>query len=328
MNMYAQPSSQSSWRMIAAAVVVTIPALAVVWSSIAWWPSLPTELPSQWSGDEVVSSLPTALFICIAAGVSLGAAISGWHTALHSRSYDSPRRSFLISGSVAAVTASTWLISGSVIREPERDIGSAGLLALAALLYGLLPFALSGRSSRPEVDGELGMIEMKPTESLAWSRSQVAPTFAWATSASVVVAVVFGYVPMVAEGLSAPSAGVAIVTSLLALSFLSFARIRVTVDSRGVRARSAISGIRLIFVRLADVSSVQVSNVEPLRWGGWGYRMTSRGRGLILTGGPAIVVTLTNESQVVVTIAGAEEAAGVLSALQRKRGTDTGRSPS
>jgi len=121
--------------------------LVIGWSVAAWWPTLPAELPTQWSGDQVVSRLPTCVFASIAAMIAGAAAAFAWHSALSPGSYDSSRRVFLISGSVAATPTAAWLISATVVRNPVQEIGTAGLLAIAALFYGLLPFGVGAENT-------------------------------------------------------------------------------------------------------------------------------------------------------------------------------------
>ncbi|MFJ8894938.1 hypothetical protein ACIRCZ_10155 [Leifsonia sp. NPDC102414] len=308
-------------RMSVAAALVTVPVVAIVWSLLVWWPTLPAELPAQWSGDEVASRLPTFFFAGTAVVIAGVAAAFGWHAALRPRSYERHRRVLLISGSVAAITAAAWLISASVVRNPDQEIGAAGLLAIAALFYGLVPFALaraSAPSGQAEAAEEPDEFAVMPSEILAWSRTQVVPTFAWACGICVLAAIVFGYVPLILAGAEASNLSVVIVMSLLALTFYAGARIRVTVDLRGLRALSATVGIRLVSVRLAEAASARVTTLEPLRWGGWGYRVGLRGKALVLRGGPAIVVTLHSGAVVAVTTPDAEQAVGVLRALQRR----------
>jgi len=304
-------------RMSVAAALATLPVIAIVWSLLAWWPTLPAELPAQWSGDEVVSRLPTFFFAATAVVISGAAAAFAWHAALSPRSYERHRRVFLISGSVAAVTAAAWLISASVVRNPDQEIGAAGLLAIAALFYGLVSFALAPTNLPAEKAEEPDDLEVKPSGTLAWSRTQVVPMFVWASAICVLAAIVFGYLPLILTGAEASNLSVAIVTSLLAVIFYAGARIRVTVDLRGLRALSATVGIRLVSVRLADATSARATILEPLRWGGWGYRMGPRGRALVLRGGPAIVVTVRGGVEVAVTTPDAEQAVSVLRALQQ-----------
>ena len=302
-------------RMVAAAVLVTLPVLAIVWSLVAWWSILPAELPSQWSGDKVVSHLPTLAFAISALVIAAASAAFCWHAALSPMAHDHHRRTFLISGSVAATGASAWLISASLASHPDQEIGASGLWAIAALFYGLAPFALAPANSSPDSASEDVDLELSPSESVAWSHSQSVPLFVCASVICLLAACGFGIVPMILTGADASNVSAAIVMSVLALSSYAFARIRVTVDRRGLRARSATIGIILVSVALAEVTEAETIILEPLRWGGWGYRAGPHGRALVLRSGPAILVTLRNGKDVAVTTAAAEQAVSALRAL-------------
>ncbi|MFE4949133.1 hypothetical protein ACFQ9V_03410 [Leifsonia sp. NPDC056665] len=302
-------------RMIAAAALVTLPVLAIVWSVVAWWSILPAELPSQWSRDKVVSHLPTLAFAISALVIAATSAAFSWHAALSPMSYDHHRRTFLISGSVAATATAAWLISGGLASHPDQGIGANGFWAIAALFYGLAPFAVAPANSSSDSVSEGVDLELTPSESVAWSHSQSVPLFVCTSVVCLLAAGGFGFVPMMLAGVDASNVGAAIVMSVLALTSYAFARIRVTVDRRGLHARSATLGITLVSVALADVAAAETIILEPLRWGGWGYRAGLHGRALVLRSGPAIVVTLRNGTDVAVTTASAEQAVSVLRAL-------------
>ena len=306
-------------RMVAAAILVTFPTIAIGWSLVAWWSILPAELPSQWSGDRVVSRLPTLGFVITALVIAAASAAFSWYAALNPGAHDRPRRVFLISGSVAATTATAWLLSGTAASRPDQELGASGLWVFTALFYGFAPFAMA--VARPKVGEveEVDEIELIPSEEIAWTRTQAVQLFVWAAVICAGVAGGFGYLPMIEAGADFSNVSVAAVMSILAVTSFAFAGVRVTVDRRGLRARSATCGIPLVAVRLADVVAASVVTLEPLRWSGWGYRLGARGSALVLRAGPAIVVTLNNGREVAVTTPDAEQAAGVLQALLRRR---------
>jgi apolipoprotein N-acyltransferase len=154
-------------QMSIAAALVTLPVIAIVWSLLAWLPILPAELPAQWSGNGVVSRLPTFLFAGTTVAVAGAGTAFAWHSALNPRSYERHRRVFLLSGSAAAVSAATWLISGSVVQNADQEIGAAGLLVIAALFYGLIPFALAPAHSPIEESDNTEEFNMD-TPNKAW----------------------------------------------------------------------------------------------------------------------------------------------------------------
>ncbi|NEN05276.1 hypothetical protein G3T36_05270 [Diaminobutyricibacter tongyongensis] len=307
-------------RMWAAAALVTLPLIIIGWSLLVSWNSLPDDLPTQWSGKVVVSWVPTLWFAVVVVLIAGVAAAFAWQAAVSRHSYQRHDRVFLISGSIAAVAATAWLISATVVHDHDHEIGIAILFAFAAMLYGLIPFAI-GRTDFPMTgEPQPTGLDAEPTGTVAWSQTQVAPIFVWATVASGVVAIAFGFVPMILIGIQVTNSSIAIVAPILTVIFFATMRVHVTVDQRGLRARSATVGVRLVSVRLEAISSASVTILEPLRWGGWGYRVGPRGKALVLRSGPAIVVTLPNGADVAVTTPDAEQAVSVLQALKHRQG--------
>jgi len=90
----------------------------------------------------------------------------------------------------------------------------------------------------------------------------------------------------------------------------------VTVDRRGLIARSLLPRPRVI-VPLDEIEDARVVTVEPLReFGGWGVRAGLGGRvGVILRRGEALEVRRTGNRGVVVTVDDAATAAAVLNTL-------------
>lgn len=90
----------------------------------------------------------------------------------------------------------------------------------------------------------------------------------------------------------------------------------VTVDQRGLVARSRLPRPRVV-VPLAEVEHAMVVQVSPLReFGGWGLRMGLDGRvGVVLRGGESLEVARTGGRRVVVTVDDAATGAALLNTL-------------
>jgi hypothetical protein len=72
-----------------------------------------------------------------------------------------------------------------------------------------------------------------------------------------------------------------------------------------------------VHVPAADVASASTADVAPVQFGGWGYRVVPGGRGIILRGGPALVVTQHSGRRLTVTVDDPGIAAGLLAGLAR-----------
>jgi len=68
-------------------------------------------------------------------------------------------------------------------------------------------------------------------------------------------------------------------------------------------------------IHLDSISAVRAEVIHPMKWGGWGYRITSGGSAANVRTGPGIVVTRTSGSTYVVTVDHAGQGADVLNGL-------------
>ncbi len=130
---------------------------------------------------------------------------------------------------------------------------------------------------------------------------------------------------VLAVGLDEPS--LLIVGAAVALVLGSFASFVVTVDGRGLTARSSLGWPR-VRIPLDEVVAAQPVAVSPLReFGGWGYGITLAGRvGMVLRRGPALEVERTGGRTFVVTVDDPETGAALLLSLaDRARSSDAGR---
>lgn len=98
-----------------------------------------------------------------------------------------------------------------------------------------------------------------------------------------------------------------------ALAFL-FSVVYVTVNDKGLDVRL---GGRLPVKRigLAEMVHVEAIDLEPARWGGWGYRVAPGRSAIVLRRGDAIEVTFPNDRQFAVTVDDAATGAALLSGL-------------
>jgi hypothetical protein len=117
---------------------------------------------------------------------------------------------------------------------------------------------------------------------------------------------------VVALALSLTILGVVLLMSSLLV--LTFAHDRVRIDATYLHVRGwlPLPSLRL---PLEQVESVDVIDLEPMRWGGWGYRGSLRAFGKaawVVRSGPGLVLHLTRGRTFAVTVDGADEAAAVI----------------
>lgn len=119
---------------------------------------------------------------------------------------------------------------------------------------------------------------------------------------------------LVAVVAGAPLAAVATLLAVGGAAFV-FLGVEVTVDDHGLTVRSAtVPPVRVRFP-YARIEAVEAIDVNPWRWGGWGYRgslRVFRRAAWVVRGGPGIKVDLRRGRVFVVAVDDAEAGAAAL----------------
>lgn len=307
----------ATWRDRLAAAALWLPVVLVSVTATLWYDRLPAMLPRQWSGSEVTSTGQTVVILGVTGTIALLGAIAGL-IALSDAAADIRRGLVLAAGCAAGLAAGVWLVTAGLViatGTPEPDARYWPLLALLACGYGLIPFALSPR--RP-FDRELvgptdsAAAPLGATESGAWFTTVTVPLFIWLALASAIISVGVLTFSFLEDG-AGRSAGISLV--FITAPCLAFARLRVSVDRRGLRVVSSLFRLPLKRIALADVASARAELIRPTEWGGWGYRIMPGRSAVVLTGGPGIVVQRQNGTMFAVTVPDAELPAALLTTL-------------
>lgn len=149
-------------------------------------------------------------------------------------------------------------------------------------------------------------LAVEPGEAVVWSGRATAEPWLAGLAGAIVLA--GGWFVLVEE------LWATVVLVGVGLLVASLLRVRVSVGPAGVVARSGPFGLLRQRVALTDVAAVRAEDVEPLAYGGWGYRLVPGVRALIVRSGPGLHVERVDGPDLVVTVDGAAEAAGVLRA--------------
>src|SRR5205814_476533 len=115
-----------------------------------------------------------------------------------------------------------------------------------------------------------------------------------------------------------PVAGVVLV--LAGVGLMEFCSVQVTAGAGGVRVRGPLGWPRVV-IPLARVESAERITVQPMQWGGWGYRGSLRlfrRAAWVVRRGDGLKLNLRDGKVFVVTVDGASEAAAVVNGLARK----------
>jgi hypothetical protein len=91
--------------------------------------------------------------------------------------------------------------------------------------------------------------------------------------------------------------------------------VTVRVDDAGVAVSWGPARWPRVRVALDEIAGAEADRIEPLRWGGWGYRLTTRGRAAVARRGPGIVLTLRDGRRFAATVDRPEAAVDLVNAL-------------
>ncbi|MEM9656674.1 MAG: hypothetical protein AAGA65_31660, partial [Actinomycetota bacterium] len=186
--------------------------------------------------------------------------------------------------------------------------GAVGAGAVGALTARHLPFDRESTTYRADPDAAVPTMTITPGERVVFTET-ISPTWMlWLAGTMLAGAAALAWFAV---------RPVAIIVALFALPLVLFATMRVQADHRGLTVRSAVPGIRFARVRAEEIEQATVIDVEPLKWGGWGYRGSLRLAGtaaVVLRRGPGVHLALTGDRIFVVTLDDPTAAAAVLNA--------------
>ena len=106
-----------------------------------------------------------------------------------------------------------------------------------------------------------------------------------------------------------------LVMCLLGAVVLVFAEVRVTVAQRGVVVSLGWLGVPSWTVPMEAMERAEVEQVNPMAYGGWGYRLRPGVRAVVTRGGEALRLVRTGKADLVLTVDDAATGAGVINSI-------------
>jgi hypothetical protein len=276
-------------------------------------------MASHWSSPGPADGFsPTWPSFWTFAPITAALAIVAVILAVLSARQEVPRVFTALMASLAGFTALAWVVpawaSADAVTPAEARLGARMLLILLAVASGTAVYLLLPPTVPTVSDGaERPTLSLAPGERVSWTGLTGSRVLEAVTAlvgvlflAAVVVAVVLhesaAWTPVVIFGLAT-------------LSALALAPARLTVDRRGIRLVSALLRIPLIRVKLENIDSVAATTIEPMQWGGWGFRVSGAGLAYVARRGPGLVIGRRGGGAVAITIDGPEQPAAVANAL-------------
>lgn len=326
------PRPAPPYRLASTVLTLVVPLLLAVVAvvvALSWRDRLPDPVAVHWpasGGPDGFGSFTEALVVPLAflplfAGGMWALAFFAGHETLVRRI--AAASSLGLAAMMTVITVG--ILAAQLDLADARDTGPVDVvlgLGLLAGAVGATAGALLVRRNAPApatgpVDPTAPRADLSPTERAVWSRTVTSRGGAWVGGAAV----------LMSTTLAIGTPVMLVVPVGLGLLLAAMLVVRVTVDTRGLVARSPL-GWPTVRIPLDEVVAARAAEVNPLgEFGGWGYRVATDGRvGLVMRKGDAIVVERTAGRVVVVTVDDAAQGAALLNTLaDRARGGATAR---
>ncbi|WP_337026629.1 DUF1648 domain-containing protein [Microbacterium sp. LB16] len=310
--------------VVAVIVPILITAVGVV-VLLSWLPTLPAQVATHWGVGGADAFGPPATYLWLLIGIGLGLPLLMAITTLAAVGAHWGGAARLMGALAAGMAAFAAVMSlGSLaiqrdLTDPADVPGIGGLIALgfaALLVIGALAWLVQPRV-RPEPGRTLEprhAVHVAQGERVVWVSTVTMPRGALAFLFLVLLGLVALAVYMLGTGVEGGWI-VAIVVAVVAFALAATASFRVRVTPEGFAAR-ALLGWPRIRIPLDEIASARAVEISPFgEFGGWGWRIAGGVRtGIRMRPGPAIEISPPDPRPVLVTLAGAEEAAAPVEA--------------
>jgi len=200
--------------------------------------------------------------------------------------------------------AATWSDAGTLT---FLDIGSMALLAAPVAAVG---WWLGGRRpERARVVRAPAQFVLPADAAVAWVGRQRWPVGRVLGPSLVVAGAVIAGARITPDGTA-----IAAAAALAGLLVSGLTSIVVAVGPAGLRVRFGPLGWPSVRVGLSEMVGVTLEDVEPMAYGGWGYRVLPGVRAIVIRRGEGIRVSRIGRPDLVVTVDDAATAGAVLAA--------------
>jgi hypothetical protein len=179
------------------------------------------------------------------------------------------------------------------------------VFTLAVLVIGAaIGWAISGPDALPEPGTADARVRpsagLQPGERVVWTGAAHNRGMYVLAAVLIVPALAFGRVPLFIVGVIAVAVA------------LWCSRVHVVVGPAGITTAIGVLAWPRRLISYDECSGADVVNVVPLAYGGWGWRIRPHRTAVVVRKGDAIDLELRNGNHFVVTVDGAEQAAGVV----------------
>lgn len=315
-------------RLVAVDLVPWLILALLIGPFLAMWTRLPEPVAVHW-GQEGAPDGSMSRFVALLLPVGLWAAIGG--TAMISVFMARARTSnhqtlpplvvLYLAGAVLVLSSGiiVWANLDNTSWSEAKEV-RPGPFLMTLIACGLLAIVL-GRWAESRLQSPDVAEEFKPSVGL--ENSERAAWFGSAHNYLLLAGLGAVSVFLWRRGTDGP-AGYALVAMPLVLGAW-FSWVRMVVSNETVAISLGPWHWPRKVLRIRDVDSASAEHVQPLRYGGWGYRLCgSRCRAITVRRGEGIRLSMQDGRTLIVTIDGAGEGAGLINDLvARSRGRAT-----
>lgn len=282
----------------------------IVLPLILYWGDLPDPMATHWDlGGQPNGSMPPILLLIVLP--ALYVAVHWAVTRVLVRTpYEAP--SFIgglfgLGGLLAGVSWTAVLANrGSATWETADGVGllQLGLVIVPAVVLGYVGWQLAGGKAVERTPAATSM----PALDIGEPGAAI-----WSGRGSGWVLQLVG-VALIVIGLATWSWST-VVLILLGMVVLVFAEVRVTVSHKGAVVSLGWLGIPSWTVPMSSISRAEVETVNPMAYGGWGYRLRPGVRALVTRSGESLRLVRDEKADLVLTVDDASTGAGLLNSM-------------
>ncbi|MFJ2621575.1 hypothetical protein [Glutamicibacter sp. NPDC087344] len=321
-------------------ILLFVPIVVIVATQRILGPNLPSITATHWSDSSYPDGFTdsSVLFTASITFAVIGGLV-GWGALFLTRK-PLALLGLLFVGSLTAWTTAGVYVSSSVptalAGDPTQAVSGPWIVAsILATVISFVPLWLCGvfqqyqqnRQNRRREYGAQNLNKpVKPQAEVPGAAATVpidgfnvtmnAPWWLWFLGIFTAGLGVFMLVMSAGEGGDVVSQimGIAVIVLLTPL-VLGIARIRVTISNGKLRVASAVLGFPLRTIEVSQMQSVISEEIQPMEWGGWGWRFFPGGSAVVMRRHEGLAVELKDKRRFAVTIPDSARAAAQLNAL-------------
>ncbi|MDJ0664299.1 MAG: DUF1648 domain-containing protein [Acidimicrobiia bacterium] len=297
--------------------LVIVPALVLLLLGsvfAAFWSELPEPMAIHWGlNGEPNGSAPRLVAFGLLAAIHVAVAVAVYQSVRRSPGEGPSFTAGLFGISALLLGVALLMVSANQGRGDWRQADEVGLLQVLVLLlvgflFGTLGWVVAGgraASTRAE-PGTLPRLDVAEPASSIWSGRG----FGKVTTAIGVAVIAAGLLVWGWSG---------IVLVLVGIVALLFSAVRVTVSGERLVVSLGWLGYPSWRVPLATVARAEVERVNPMAYGGWGYRIRPGVRAVVIRSGDALRIVRDEGPDLLYTVDDAERGAGLINSIVSAR---------